>query len=194
MPNLSALKDRVFKLTNGLYTDTFHMTDMLNDALNMLTDGAKLEGSSSVSVISGTSEYALPATFKAPITLIEGNISAPSQVYQLVSINEPKFGYAIFSTNLYLKPEPASDKTLTLYYYKYATQLENDEDLPEIDTQWHDLLSTYAAGMIALLLKDQMDKGLADRYLARWEEGKESFKRSIDRKQKRTSVREKVVW
>lgn len=193
MPDLALLKDRIFYMTNHLYTDTVNMTNMINDAQNMLTDGAKLEGSSSIAVISGTGSYALPATFKAPITLVKGTIAEPDQVYDLVSIDEFKFGYSIFESLIYLKPLPQETMILTLYYYKYATQLTLDTDTPEIDTQWHDLLSTYAAGMIALLLPD-FDKGLADRYMQRWEEGKKAFKESMARKQKRTTVRQKIIW
>ena len=195
MPNVAELKDRIFRATNHTYTDVFHMLALLNDALNQLTDGAKLEGSQTVSVVNGTGSYALPSTFKAPIALIEGEISAPTRVYDLVNIDENKYGYAIFNGQLHIKPKPTDAKTLTMYFYKYATQLAADTDTPEIDSQYHDLLSTYAAGMI-MLLPDmkQYDKGLADRLMARWEDGKKSFRDSMMRKGKRTSVIQKVVW
>lgn len=195
MPQVSDLKDRIYQLTNNTYNDNFHMLNLLNDALNQLTDGAKLEGVQTINVVSGTDSYDLPATFKAPIALVDGSISAPNQVFDLVTIDDNNAGYVIFAGKMHLKPTINEDKTLTLYFYKYATPLVSDTDVPEIDAQYHDLLATYAAAMIMLLpAMKEYDKGLADRLLGRWEDGKKSFKESMMRKGKRTSVARRTVW
>jgi hypothetical protein len=192
MPTVAQLLDRIIKVTN--YTDRFFMIDLMNDALNQLVDGARLDGTSSISVTSGTASYTLPTDFKAPIALIDGSLSEPDIVYPLINVSETRFGYAVFGGNVIIKPEPQEDKTLILAYYKYATELSDDEDVPEIDSQWHDLLSTYTTGMIHMIPDRNVDKGTVDRYMGRWDEGKKNFIESMTRRNKRSSVREKVMW
>lgn len=192
MPNVSQLLDRVIKATN--YTDRFNTVDLFNDALNQLIDGSKLEANINISVVADTSEYALPTDFKAPIALIEGDVASPHNIYPLINITEQRFGYSIYNGQIILKPPPAAATTLTLYYYKYATQLVEDEDIPEIDAQWHELLSTYAIGMIHMIPDRNVDKGTVDRYMSRWEEGKLSFIQSMSRKNRRSRVREVNLW
>lgn len=192
MATVAQLLDRVIKSTN--YNDQYYIIDLLNDALSELVDAAKMETSQEYSVTTGVSEYTLPTNFKAPVSLMEGTIDAPSAVYPLVNIDEYKFGYAIYDTKFYLKPEVTENKTLTLYYYKYAAALSESTETPEIDSNWHQLLANYAIGQIYLMPESKVDKGTVDRMMATWTQGKQSFVESQQRKRRRSSVREKVVW
>ena len=195
MPTLSQLKDRIFRNTGGMYTETFHMTDLINDALSMLVDGAKLKGIQTINVVGMTGEYALPADFKSPSVLQDQTDTNGSVApYDLVNISENKFGYAIADGNIVLKPVPTAATTLTHYYYKYATVLVNDTDVPEVDSAYHFLLSTYASAVILLIPGLQNAPGLGDRFMNQWEEGKRSFFANMARKNKTTRTREKVVW
>lgn len=192
MATVSQLLDRVIKSTN--YNDRFYIIDLFNDALSELVDAAKMEASQEYNVTPSVTEYTLPINFKAPMSLMEGAIDAPNEVYPLVNIDEYKFGYAIYSTKFHLKPEVTENKTLILYYYKYATALVEDDDTPEIDSNWHQLLANYAIGQIHLMPDSKVDKGTVDRIMTTWVQGKQSFIESQQRKRRRSSVREKVVW
>lgn len=194
MANLSLLKDRIFRNTGGTYTETYHMTDLINDALNMLVDGAKLKAVQSIPVVTETASYALPTNFKSPSILQDETNPNGIVPYHLVDISENTFGYAIAEGNIILKPIPTQATTLTHYYYKYATPLEANADVPEIDAPYHFLLSTYASAVILTLPGQQGDKGLGDRMFAQWEEGKTAFFADMARKNKITRTREKVVW
>lgn len=195
MPALGELRQRVFHATSGLYTETYHMDNLLNDALNQLVEIAKLRGVQTLSLIPGTDTYALTDNFKSPGQLLDTTDQNCAIPYELVDITENRFGYTIENGNIIIKPVPQQSKELTHYYYKYATQLVNDSDVPEIDSQYHDLLSTYASGMILLLPTLQIqDKTLSDRYLVRWQEGKLNFANDMQRKNKATRGRTVNLW
>jgi hypothetical protein len=195
MPNLAELRARVHRATSGMYTDITYMDDLLNDAQYQLFEGAKLRTAVSIPVISGTDTYALPADFKSPGQLMDATDANNVYVYELVDITENKTGYAIESGNIVIKPVPDQDRTLTHYYYKYPARMYDEADTPEIDAQYHDLLTHYAAGMILLLPMLQIqDKTLSDRYLKRWEEGKMTFIADMQRKNKSSRGRTVVEW
>lgn len=195
MPTLGEIRARVFRSTSGMYTETYHMNDLINDAQNQLVDGARLRGVQSVPIVIGTDTYALPANFKSPGELLYQAVNDNIVSYPLLDIASNEFGYAIENGNIIIKPYPQENRTLTHYYYKYATTLVNDGDIPEIDPQYHDLLNFYASGMILLLpTLNIQDKTLSDRYLKRWEEGKQSFIMDMQRKNKSSIGRTVVHW
>src|SRR5690348_5356427 len=138
MANVEQLKDRIFRATNHLYNDTFHMLDLLNDGLNMLVDGGKLRDVVTIPIVVGTNQYALPINFKAPGILQDETDPNAVLPYELVGIGENRFGYAIEAGFIYIKPMPTQAVNLTHYYYKYATPLVEDTDIPtDIDVQYH---------------------------------------------------------
>lgn len=189
--DVNSLLDRVRRHTNHIYVDTFHMIDLMNDAQNQLVEGAKLRGVQTITLVPGTDEYALPSDFKSPGNLVDTTDDCYVE-YSLVDIATNESGYAIEGGNIYIKPIPQASRTLSHYYYKYAQQMGDVADTPEIDSNYHDLLAIYAAGMILMLPElAGTDKGLADRYLKRWEDGKTNFFRDMQRKNKAT--RGKVV-
>lgn len=192
--NVGKLLDRVYRSTNYKYTDRFGILDMFNDAQSQLTDDAKLEASSTVTLVVDQENYTLPTNFKAPISLIDGTIANPSVIYPLVNINENHFGYAIYNGEILLKPEPSEDKTINFYYYKKPTELALDADEPQFDSLYHYLLASYAIYMIGLMPDTGIAQGMVDRAKAEWIEGSKSFVQSISRKNKRSRVNEKVVW
>lgn len=171
------------------------MDDLLNDAQYQLFEGAKLRTSVSIPLIIGTDTYPLPDNFKSPGQLLDATDPNNVYSYELVDISENKTGYAIEAGNIIIKPVPDQAKTLTHYYYKYPERMFNETDTPEIDAQYHDLLTQYAAAMILLLPTLQIqDKTLSDRYLKRWEEGKMTFISDMQRKNKSNRGRTVVEW
>lgn len=195
MPTLVEIRERIFRATSGMYTDIYHMNDLINDAIAQLVDGARLRGVQSVPLVTGTDIYALPTDFKSPGDLLYQGINDDPIVYPLLDITSSGFGYAIEGSNIIIKPYPPEARTLTHYYYKYAATLIEDEDIPEIDPQYHDLPSFYASGMILLLpTLNIQDKSLADRYLRRWEDGKQAFIMDMKRKNKSSVGRTVINW
>lgn len=195
MPTLSEIRARVFRMTSGMYTDSYHMDDLINDAQHQLVEGARLRGVQSIPLTTGTDTYALPDNFKSPGELLYAENNDSTVTYPLLDIASNQFGYAIELGNIIIKPYPQENRTLTHYFYKYATPLVNDTDVPEIDVPYHDLLAFYAAAMILLLpTLNVQDKTLSDRYLKRWDEGKASFISDMQRKNKSSTGRTVVHW
>jgi hypothetical protein len=192
--NVSKLLDRVYRATQFKFTDRFGILDMFNDAQSQLTDDAKIEASSTVTLVVDQENYDLPEDFKAPISLIDGTIANPDTIYPLVNINENQFGYSIYNNEILLKPAPSESKTINFYYYKIPTELVDDTDEPEFDPLYHYLLASYATYMIGLMPEMGIAQGMVDRAKAEWIEGSKNFVQSIARKTKRSRVNEKVVW
>lgn len=192
--NVGSLLDRVYRATNYKYMDRFGIVDLFNDAQSQITDDAKIEAESQVSLVVDQESYTIPADFKSPISLIDGTIASPNYVYPLVNINEYRFGYSIYNGEILLKPAPSQAKTINLYYYKSPSLLVDDEDVPEFDQLYHYLLSSYAIFMIGLMPEMDVPQGMVDRSKMQWVEGSQAFVQSITRKNKRSRVNEKVVW
>lgn len=185
--NLSQLLERVYRAAG--VQDRYFVTDLLNDALHQLTDGAKLEAAASINMVGGAG--VLPADFKSPIALIRGTMNEPEYKYPLVNYGEhlDGEGYAIFTGQVYVGGGYGGN--LTLLYYRTVDDI-TPQIPPGIDARWHHLLSTYAIGMC--LLRAGADRSLIDRYLSLWEIGKTDFKQETARKRKRSRVREVNNW
>jgi len=203
MSNVEQLKDRIFRGTNHLFNDTFHMLELINDGVDNLMDAGKLRKKTTINAVVGTNSYALPTDFKAPGILQDETNDNYVITYDLVGISENRFGYAIEAGYIYLKPSPIEDKVLTHYYYNYATSLVNDTDIPiEIDTQYHSLIALYAIAMIIPLVhKDTstryavMANNLAEtRAWQMWQDGLAGFVKANTKKNKNVRSREKVIW
>lgn len=194
--NLAEFKVHVFRMTNHTFNDTFHMRDLINSALTMLSDEAKLEGIENYYLSAGLAEYPLPSYYKSPRLLIEGTTDNPVQVYNSVTIDESRQGYAIWDGNIVIKPTPDQDKTLTFYFYKYPVTLVEDTDETESAFDGYvDVIAAYASSMILSLPGAvEVTKGLIDRYFAIWEEGKRRFKADRAKQNKQSAVRTTNRW
>lgn len=192
--NVGKLLDRVYRATNWKYTDRFGIVDMFNDAQSQITDDAKIEAESPITLIVDQESYTLPSNFKAPINLIDGTIANPNLIYPLININEYQFGYSIYNGKILLKPVPNEAKTINLYYYKTPKELVEDEDIPEFDSLFHYLLASYATYNIGMMPETGIAQGMVDRAKLEWTQGTISFVNSISRKNKRQRVNQKVIW
>jgi hypothetical protein len=203
MSNVAQLKDRIIRGTNHLYEDQFHMLDLINDGVSNMMDAAKIIKRTTISAVVGTNVYPLPADFKAPSNLQDETNDNYVINYDLVDISENRYGYAIESGFIYLKPSPLENKVLTHYYYNYAANLVNDSDIPtEIDAQYHNVIALYAISMIIPLVKKDtstryavMANNLAEtRAWQMYQDGLQGFIRANAKKNKNSRAREKVVW
>lgn len=190
--NVAQLKERIFRGTQHKYTDQFHMVDLLNDALRMMTNDAKLEDITQISVINNVSNYAVPNNYKSPRSLVEGTLDNPTNIYQLMAIDEQGQGYAIWQNNLVLKPTPQESKTLNFYYYKWAAELINDEDVPDIDERYHSALTSYAIAMILPFI--DAPQWLINQHFNNWNQSLSDFRSDIAKKNKQGSVRKSQTW
>jgi hypothetical protein len=203
MANLGQIKDQILRSVNYQYTDQFHMRDLINDAITNMVDAGKLKKKTTISVLNGINSYALPTDFKSPGTLQDETMPNAILPYELVDISENRFGYAIESGFIYIKPVPTQAVTLTHYYYNYPVALVNDLDIPvEIDAQYHNVIGLYAIAMIIPIInKDTstryavMANNLADtRAWQMWQDGLKGFTDANTRKHKNIRSRDKVVW
>ncbi len=181
---------RVMRNINFVYNDTDHIKNLINEALITIAADAKIQTSETYSLIPGQSEYPLPTNFKEAITLIEGELGNPSCEYALTDISSYATGYYLYDGKLVFRPMPSEAKTVKFYYYQYPDYLYNEDEVPDIDERYHDVLASYAAAMILSLPNIQnVNTTLIDRYFAVWEQRKSEFKVGMQRKNKQTSVR-----
>lgn len=190
--NVAQLKERIFKGTNHQYQDQFHMVDLLNEALNRMTNDAKLEANANIAIVKDTANYSLPANYKSPRALVEGTLDNPTQIYDLVPIDEMAIGYAIWNNEIVMKPTPGESKTLNFYYYKWPAPLLNDEDIPEIDERYHSALTSYAIGMILSLIGGT--QGIIQQHFSMWNDALNSFRSDIAKRSKQATVRKVQTW
>jgi len=85
-------------------------------------DPSQLYSTSTVSVVSGTSSYALPSDFDTSkdegtgLFFVDTNSKQTDNKLILTGFGSASAGYYIDSTNIILTPEPASTQTYTLRY------------------------------------------------------------------------------
>lgn len=192
--NLNQIIARVRRLINYVYDDTQHMIDLINEGQTLLAADAKIQGSYEIQLQQDQSSYPLPKDFKEFISLFHGNISSPDHIYELSDIDSEECGVFIYNNELVFRPSPGSNEKVQLHYYKYPNELVEQDDEPEIDSRYHEVLATYAAAMILSLPGIQVNSGLVDRYFAIWNERQANFKIEMQRKHKRNTVRKTENW
>lgn len=192
--NVADLKDRIIRGTNYVYNDSNYMLSLLNEAVNIMTNDAMLEASQEISVVSGTANYALPANFKSTRALVEGTLDNPTATYSLVAMDELSQGYSLWNGEIVLKPTPNADKTLNLYYYKWATELVEDTDTPDIDSHYHSALASYAIAMILSMPGIEGERNVIDRHFGLFDQATARFKSDISKGKRLSTVRKVENW
>jgi hypothetical protein len=184
--NLGDIKARTMRNINFVYNDGDHIKNLINEALVMIAADARIQASVAVTLIPGQKNYDLPTNYKEPISLV-----APDNCnYTLTDIDSYETGFYIYGSELFLRPEPQESKVVTLNYYQYPDELFNEDDVPDIDPRYHDVLATYAAAMVLSLPNiENVNTSLIERYFAVWEQRRAQFKVEMQRKHKQTSVR-----
>lgn len=182
------------RLINYVYDDTQYMIDMINEGQRLLAADAKLQGTYEIQLQHDQSSYPLPDDFKEFISVFHGDTNSPEHVYELSDIGSVESGVFLYNNELIFRPGPGSSEKVKLYYYKYPTELVEQEDEPEIDSRYHEVLATYAAAMILSLPGIQVNSGLVDRYFAIWNERQANFKIEMQRKHKCNTVRKTQNW
>lgn len=187
--NLRELKDRVFRLTGGVYRDQEHIRVLLNEAITQMSEGAKLQVEATITLVPGISRYTLPADFKSVIGLFEGETCDPCYAYDLVDPMDGQCGYGIYGDDLVFVPTPSDAKTLHFYYYAYPTEMLAETDLLPIDARYAQAVVSYAAAMILALPEVGGTQALIDRYFMIWDGAQKRFKVDMQKRHKLASVR-----
>lgn len=184
--NLGEILARTMRNINFVYNDGDHIKNLINEALVLISADAKIQASVPIVTVQGQANYDLPDNFKEPIALVDPD----NCYYTLIDIASYGFGYYTYNGELILRPEPQEAKTLTFNYYQFPDYLYNEDEVPDIDPRYHDVLATYAAAMILSLPGIQnVNNALIERYFAIWEQRKAQFKVEMQRKNKQSSVR-----
>ncbi|WP_203289848.1 hypothetical protein [Metabacillus sp. cB07] len=111
-----------------------------NRALDDLTPIAKLQSKKTL-IHSTDNNYILPEDlFEIAHLTVDG---IPHDEVTMKDVNSR--GYKVWGNILSLNPNN-SDSLIELYYYKKLNHLNNFSDIPEIPSQFHDLIVLYVIG------------------------------------------------
>lgn len=118
-----------------------------------------LATSSTVAMVADQQAYAMPADLQSiEKVVVTGEQRTLSELSPARAWGEygGKFGTAtvpesffIWGSSLYMVPIPTdATKSITLYYYRFATELTNDTSVPEWAAPFHQILAEYAAAHV----------------------------------------------
>lgn len=153
--------------TNGLFTSA-ELSAVINDAnLDVCMDVDGIPATGSVYTVAGTFQYPLSPAYMAPNLL---NIRAiyydNFRVYQ-ASADDDQWNYGdnkisgqptkyrIWNGIIELDPTPDTANELRIEHWKKPALLQNNGDLPEIDTQYHMAIVYLACAY--LTIKDEKE-------------------------------------
>lgn len=133
--NLDQLVDEVNKdLDESL--DAGEITAWFNRALDDLSPITKKETKYSVEI---SSSITLPDDLLEIVFVMADD----SELYPVQIQDKTSKGYKVWGNELTLQNAPESG-LLEVYYYKRLSHLSESEDIPEIESSFHDLLILYA--------------------------------------------------
>lgn len=158
MANRSAIRDYAREQTL-VETDDFaddKVDAVINEGLRVVSSRLLwpwLQTSTTLSVVAGTREYALPADHVYTTALIEQGDSvrlrqvAPIDAWQQIG-DDPRSSdpeaYFIWGDTLILTTSPQSNATFDHYYYKQTDVLVDDTDEPAFRSEFHMMLADFA--------------------------------------------------
>lgn len=118
------------------------MTGYLNEGIRSLQPYAKLPGETTIPLVTDTAAYDLPVDFYTVGTVVWTD--AEGEEHELSELTPPmgnRLGYRIRGSQIIVNPAPsdADPGTLAVYYEVKLTELEDDDDEPNLPSEWHDL-------------------------------------------------------
>ena len=152
----------------------------LNRALDDITPIARIEKK-----VTLTYPYTLPNDVQDMERVMQTN-----KVFPRIPVGEEhQQGYWVWGNELML--QGGNQQPIEVYYYKKLCHLKGMEDIPEIDSPYHDLLILYAVGQLQFMDGDYADR--PDR-MQRYEQRRQQYAVFREkRKVKRASVRMKTI-
>jgi len=189
------IRDNVRRTANVEGTSALvkHPNTDLNDYINralgalerILTDAIpdqRLLSSQSISTVSGTSLYALGATFQSLISVsatANGHTSwleayemheRPALTSADTTFTGIPFTYRLRGSNIELLPTPAGVYTVTLWFQPATTQLTADSDTYDTICRLDDYLVPYAARLVAIKAGDMKRMQICDALIKEYRE------------------------
>jgi hypothetical protein len=155
-------------------------------------DAPEFQETFTITTTGGVSTYALPADF-----IRDADIGFPSMITRLLPIDLSQFDqfagdpslailgppsqYTLYQSNVLLYPTPDTVYTLLMHYTGRPPDLVFDADIPELNSDYHDLLVTYAA-MRAFEAED--DYEAAQFWLGKWQRERGQYATDMNNRQR----------
>ena len=181
---LNSIRAQLFEQTAAFWTDA-EIYGYLSDAEYELASEANCTQvvDTSITTVSGTQEYAIPATIMRIQRLTWSTVKMKAiDLTQLDSIFYPIYGgitsqgnpfyYYIYANNIGLYPVPASAATVQIYGMKRPTAVSSTQQNFTIPDELIPYLDDYA--LYRCYLKDQ--DGKAQSHLGIWNSNKQAAK------------------
>lgn len=190
MPDRSDIRDWVRQHTlveEDDYADS-KVDNVINQALRDLSTQFHWpfhQASDTVTLVTGTANYSLPTDFAHLIAAIRSDCACklkevtPQDAWSTwkadAESSKPDHFY-LWGSEIRFVPIPTSDSlpTVELYYYRHPSTLDNDDDEPEFDPQFHLVLAEFAA---AKVWEREEDLARSEYYMERYFQGVERMAR-----------------
>lgn len=177
--NLEQLREAINRdIDDDLSSD--ELNGWINRALDDLSLVAEYTKKVTLNVIEGVTDYELPSDI-LKILVVGKNI-------RKLPINDfHSLGYKIIQDTLTLQPEPTEAQTIDVVYTAPLPHLENNEDVPKIPSNFHNLIVLYVVGRHEFQDEEYEPKTLAD---SEYDTKKSEFARYV---QEQKAATNKVV-
>lgn len=176
--NLEELRDEINKdIDDDL--DNNVLTGWINRALDDLTPFAQYKKKTTINVLTGVSDYPLPIDI-LDVVLVDTLPRLPLNDFT-------SYGYKVMGNTLTLQPEPTEDSTTQLIYNATLPHLEEDEDVPAIPSNFHNLLILYT---IAKFKYQDEELGFQGNAMQEYERKKQDYIRYVNRQQPPQKIRD----
>jgi hypothetical protein len=176
--------DEIYRQVNRDISDAYNLQDIIdwvNRALDDLTPIAKKQAK-----VTLNSPYILDDTFHQVHMIQQGsNILNP---LTLQDLDHP--GFKIWDNTITLQ---LTDDTgpIDVYYYRKFKRIVAGPDVPELETEFHDLLILYCLGKAQFFDEDyEFRPDQLGTYGAR----KLEYEKYIEKRNRKRKVTEKVIW
>lgn len=157
----------------------------INRALDDLSQFARYKKKVTINVVNGVSDYLLP-TDLLDVLIVGQNVP-------VLSLNDfTSNGYKLVGDTLTLQPVPTESYTMDVIYIAPLPHVSNDDDVPAIPTNFHNLLVLYAVAKAKYADEEEsMQMNAMNEYQSR----KQDFIRFMNRKEPPMSIRDVYnVW
>jgi hypothetical protein len=160
--------------------DNDPLTSWINLGLDDLTPYAQYKKSTTINVVTGQTDYTLPADIH--------DIVVVGQNLRKLPLNDfTNYGYKVLGNTLALQPEPTEDITMQVIYNAILPHLEDDEDEPVIPSNFHNLLVLY---VIAKYEFSNEELGFQGNATQEYERRKQDFIRYVNRQNPPLKIRD----
>jgi hypothetical protein len=177
--NLTNIVSQVSRDIDDDY-DLNDIKDWVNRALDDLTPISKRQTSATLNDTLTLPEDLHELLFVSQNNQFLNNLS----MSDLYSCGYKKWGDSLTIQN-------GDTSTVTIYYYRKLNHVEAGDDVPDLESEFHDILIFFCLGNGQFYDEDYTDRPDSfNRYEAR----KQEYSRFIEKRDRKSRVTEKVIW